>query len=390
MQFNDKQIQEFSERKNFKGSILGYDQELALRYGLDVIDLLFFSWLEKFMSNAKMRYREINGNIYYNLYLSAFYQSMPICHVQEQAMKKRIASYIEKGLVEKQTIHTQKGNMVYIRFLESYWNLSFDVENLKSRTDTKITVPKSVKHTDTDTKIPVENSDRYQDNRADSYQDNRADSYQDNRALNNPTVHNPVVNNPTASNSISTEQKEEAGITQTLKELFEGQYPFDAGFASKLQSIFSSVSMAEADCKDYLAFVNTRVEQKQPVSKPNLFYKLALAPNMLQEFLLQKTKQSKLKIQKTCKVCGTTFTGASQVCRTCGTSRYADDKELNFQKQVWSLTPDKRKQFNSDWTDMMQRYPISQTILNTAMQKDFLSKKSELLNKYGLKEDVAV
>ena len=330
--YESEQIDRLSEALNFKGSILGYDQESCLRWGLDIIDLMFFGWLEKFMSNGKMRHREFEGDIYYNLHLDAFFKSLPICHIGADAMKKRNMGYISKGLVDKKTVQTQKGKALFIRFLEPYWNLSFDTDKIRKGIS-----------------IPVENFSERDGNPLAERDGNPL-------ALNNPTVQYPTVQNPPPKIKKEGElslKKMKLEVTDTVCRLFkttrfQSLMP-ERFFSDLVQACGREEIKSYEDVREYLEWIFEVCQKKKPDNLKKYYYTAATKDYNIADFISHKVRKrdSSLREQQcrliTCPVCNTKHDIANS-CPECGLQDPFIPEEVAAEKRLMRSLPKKERE----------------------------------------------
>ena len=252
-------------------------------------------------------------------------------------MKKRILAYIKKGLLEKKTIQTQSGKALFIRFLEPYWNLSFDTEKIRKEIS-----------------IPVENSPERDGNPLAERDGNPLAERDGNPlALNNPPVQYPTVQDPPPRG-----KRDEETIRNKICELF-ATTRFSSLMPEKFLKEFITSSKienltGEKLIQEYLDWIYEFCKAKKPDNLIKYFYTVAQKPYNMAEFLRQKAEQERKATEAEkaqciiCPVCGTKHLRSSP-CPDCGLENpYLDEEQILEKKQIRSLTPQKQKELEAE------------------------------------------
>ena len=95
-------------------SIFEYSQEKLVDLELDVIDALLLNWFANFFSGKmeKQIFKDENGNskIYGWVKISKIMEDLPVIGIStEKGIRNRFDSFVEKGILDRETINTQKG-----------------------------------------------------------------------------------------------------------------------------------------------------------------------------------------------------------------------------------------------------------------------------------------
>ena len=79
--------------------IFEFDQQIALRLGLKLNELLFLDYLAKFINSGSMRCKFIEGKRYYRLTYKKIMEDLPILKVKERQLRNIIISLENKGIL---------------------------------------------------------------------------------------------------------------------------------------------------------------------------------------------------------------------------------------------------------------------------------------------------
>lgn len=81
--------------------IFEFDQEVVLRIGLKLNELLFLDYVAKFINSGNMRYKYLSGKRYYRLTYKKILEDLPVLKIKERQLRNLIASLEEKGVLER-------------------------------------------------------------------------------------------------------------------------------------------------------------------------------------------------------------------------------------------------------------------------------------------------
>ena len=112
-------------------SIFEYSQEKLISFGLDITDALLLNWFANFFCGRmeKQIFKDGNGNskVFGWIKTSKIIEDLPVLEItSEKGIQKRLNAFVEKGLLERQILNTQKGK-------KSYYRTTILYESLKNR-----------------------------------------------------------------------------------------------------------------------------------------------------------------------------------------------------------------------------------------------------------------
>ena len=81
--------------------IFEFDQQVVLRLGLKLNELLFLDYVAQFINSGHMRYKFISGKRYYRLTYKKILEDLPVLHVKERQLRNIITSLEEKGVLQR-------------------------------------------------------------------------------------------------------------------------------------------------------------------------------------------------------------------------------------------------------------------------------------------------
>ena len=81
--------------------IFEFDQQVVLRLGLKLNELLFLDYVAQFINSGHMRYKFISGKRYYRLTYKKILEDLPVLKIKERQLRNLIASLEEKGVLER-------------------------------------------------------------------------------------------------------------------------------------------------------------------------------------------------------------------------------------------------------------------------------------------------
>ena len=109
-------------------SIFEYSQEKLISFGLDITDALLLNWFANFFCGRmeKQIFKDENGNskVFGWIKTSKIIEDLPVLEItSEKGIQKRLNAFVEKGLLERQILNTQKGKKSYYRTTILYESL---------------------------------------------------------------------------------------------------------------------------------------------------------------------------------------------------------------------------------------------------------------------------
>lgn len=81
--------------------IFEFDQQVVLRLGLKLNELLFLDYVTQFINSGHMRYKFISGQRYYRLTYKKILEDLSILKVKERQLRNIITSLEEKGILKR-------------------------------------------------------------------------------------------------------------------------------------------------------------------------------------------------------------------------------------------------------------------------------------------------
>ena len=131
-------------------SVFAYSQEKLLEYGLDVTDALILDWFANFfigkMEKRIFKDSSDNPKIFGWVKISKIMEDLPVIGItSEKGIRRRFDAFVEKGLMQRETVITQGGKRSYYRTTELYDTLL----------NTKAAERQESKKTDSDKSIKI-------------------------------------------------------------------------------------------------------------------------------------------------------------------------------------------------------------------------------------------
>ena len=101
-----------------KYTIQGFNQEEALRLGLDLTDLTILRWIVDF--SPKMVKKVIEDNIFFWVKYQALLEDMPVLKIGKDMLYKRLKKLTDAGVLEVYIEKNGNGTYTYYSFGEKY------------------------------------------------------------------------------------------------------------------------------------------------------------------------------------------------------------------------------------------------------------------------------
>ena len=191
----------------------------------------------------------------------------------------------------------------------------------------------------------------------------------------------------------TVEEVSESVFVIVIKELFDGEYPFDKDFESAVKTNLSKREVDESNLESYLKYVfeRTKVGNVQK-SFEGLYRVLALSNSVIRDFKNsnfckkefnekspETNKQSSPQVK--CPICNTEFDEFIYYCPRCSLSVKAikenDETEIIVKKKLYEMTDSEREDFE---LARMQK-------LRSLGRQFFVgNEKEEFLKEYGILE----
>lgn len=393
-------------------SVFAYSQEKLLEYGLDVTDALILDWFANFfigkMEKRIFKDSSDNSRIFGWVKISKIMEDLPVIGItSEKGIRRRFDAFVEKGLMQRETVITQGGKRSYYRTTELYDTLlntkasekteskkeenscSGKIPQRNSTTFARKENPQGTKKTyaepEKTSESPHRNSATFAERNGNTHAQGNSSSY----ALNDSsTTDSPV----TDSLKICKFKKSAVALNNASEKIF-GKSAFDDTFPEKAAAFFIQNKMQTESAENYLEFIRKRVAEKKPANPRGLAYRLFFQNDILQEFrncqteLSEKAAESE-KYLSVCPVCGKEKVNIYSSCPECGFDMTTanDDEKLEIARKIWNLPPEKKKLFKIDEENFIRR-KLSlgfARLEDKATREQLKTEMSEIYRKYGI------
>lgn len=119
-----------------KYTMLGFSQQIAADYGLDLNDLAILRWFVDFKESGNMRSMEIDGDVYYWVFYEKISEELFIIKLQKSAIYKRLKKMCDCDILKKKTVSCG-GNYSYFALGENYEELIKSQKYIKTKSPKK-------------------------------------------------------------------------------------------------------------------------------------------------------------------------------------------------------------------------------------------------------------
>lgn len=379
-------------------SIFEYSQEKLISFGLDITDALLLNWFANFFCGRmeKQIFKDENGNskVFGWIKTSKIIEDLPVLEItSEKGIQKRLNAFVEKGLLERQILNTQKGKKSYYRttiLYESLINTSIKQNEEKKDNSVKLN------HADkTESNASSQGNSGYHADKTESNASSQGNSSY--HAQSNCGRH-PQGNSGyhAISNSLINDNliKDTAANILACTEKHFGQSIFDSEFDKKAAAYLIKNNIQDInDIEGYFIFLKKILDTKKTViNLRGLAYKLFFEPDIIAEFI--KSKQTELKkkdeLEKrriVCPCCGTFFLSENLECPECNlqVSDFTDIYQIEKHKQIVKLSPEDKKNYLSELEKIYFCKPLTQMLHLTSEEKLKIKQMEDELNiKYGI------
>lgn len=393
-------------------SVFAYSQEKLLEYGLDVTDALILDWFANFfigkMEKRIFKDSSDSSRIFGWVKISKIMEDLPVIGItSEKGIRRRFDAFVEKGLMQRETVITQGGKRSYYRTTELYDTLlntkvsekteskkeenscSGKIPQRNSTTFARKENPQGTKKTyaepEKTSESPHRNSATFAERNGNTHAQGNSSSY----ALNDSfTSDSPV----TDSLKICKFKKSAVALNNASEKIF-GKSAFDENFPEKAAAFFIQNKMQTESAENYLEFIRKRVAEKKPANPRGLAYRLFFQNDILQEFrncqaeISEKAAESE-KYLSVCPVCGKEKVNIYSSCPECGFDMTTanDDEKLEIARKIWNLPPEKKKLFKIDEENFIRR-KLSlgfARLEDKATREQLKTEMSEIYRKYGI------
>ncbi|WP_297644683.1 hypothetical protein [uncultured Treponema sp.] len=392
-------------------SVFAYSQEKLLEYGLDVTDALILDWFANFfigkMEKRIFKDSSDNAKIFGWVKISKIMEDLPVIGItSEKGIRRRFDAFVEKGLMQRETIITQGGKRSYYRTTEAYDTLlntkaAEKQELQKSTSDRNGKIPQRNSTTFATKENPQEtktthaesektpesshrNSATFAERNGNTYAQGNSSSYALNDSL---TSDYPVTD------SLKNEFRNSAADLKTASEKVFGKNAFDESFSENAAAFFLQNKIRTESAENYLEFIKKRVAEKKPANPRGLAYRLFFQNDILQEFINCENKTSEKAAENekylcVCPVCGKEKVNIYANCPECGFDMTTanDEEKLGIARRIWNLPAEKKRLFKIDEENFIRR-KISLGFARLAdkdTREQLKTEMSEIYRKYGI------
>ena len=119
-----------------KYTMLGFSQQIAADYGLDLNDLAILRWFVDFKESSNMRSMKIDGDVYYWVFYEKISEELFIIKLQKSAIYKRLKKMCDCDILKKKTVSCG-GNYSYFALGENYQELIKSQKYIKTKSPKK-------------------------------------------------------------------------------------------------------------------------------------------------------------------------------------------------------------------------------------------------------------
>lgn len=116
--------------------MLGFSQQIAADYGLDLNDLAILRWFVDFKESSNMRSMKIDGDVYYWVFYEKISEELFIIKLQKSAIYKRLKKMCDCDILKKKTVSCG-GNYSYFALGENYEELIKSQKYIKTKSPKK-------------------------------------------------------------------------------------------------------------------------------------------------------------------------------------------------------------------------------------------------------------
>lgn len=392
-------------------SVFAYSQEKLIEYGLDVTDALILDWFANFfigkMEKRIFKDSSDNSKIFGWVKISKIMEDLPVIGItSEKGIRRRFDAFVEKGLMQRETVITQGGKRSYYRTTELYDTLlntkaAERQESKKADSDKSIKIPqrnsttfarnenpqgtkKTHAESEKPSEIPHRNSATFAERNGNTYAQGNSSFY----ALNDS-----LTSDSTITDSLKNEFRNSAADLKAASEKVFGKNAFDEKFPEKAAAFFLQNKIKTESAEKYLEFIRKRAAEKKPANPRGLAYRLFFQTDILQEFMNCQTEISEKAAERekylcACPVCGKEKVNVYANCPECGFDMTSanDEEKLGIARKIWNLPSEKKRLFKIDEENFI-RQKISLGFARLAdkdTREQLKTEMSEIYRKYGI------
>lgn len=407
-------------------SIFEYSQEKLVSLGLDVTDALLLNWFVNFFCGKmeKQIFKDTEGNskIYGWVKISKIIEDLPVIGISsEKGIRIRFDSFVEKGILDRQVVHTQKGKRSFYRTTSIYDSLIniVAIEKTSKADETTSNNNKILQRNCTtfaenqieeqDIKIPQRKKTTYAENKTEqkthkSSQRNCSSFAEGNcttfsqRNSSSFALNDSLINDSLIINTSSSDKKNSEAdfLIQKINSLFNNSITFSKDLNNKLLNSLSSSNILEKDYENYIewAFYYLKERCEKQENFPGYFYKSISETALIYKFLVfseekLKKQQKKQEEEIICPICNNKH-NRFEACPVCQ-NYYFDlinisEAERNKIKKIFNLPKDKKINYENEINSVIKNFPLSKTAINKDLKLEMDMKILEIEKKYNILE----
>lgn len=406
-------------------SVFEYSQEKLVSLGLDVVDALLLNWFANFFCGKmeKKIFKDTDGNskIYGWVKISKIIEDLPVIGItSEKGIRIRFDSFVEKGILDRETINTQKGKKSFYRTTSVYDSLinTVAIEKVQEKTEEtsensqrNCTTFAEEKCTETQENISQRKKTTYAKNEIENKNEKSPQRNCSSLADRNCTtlgqrncsslaLNNSLFNDSLNINSSTTDKKDSAAdfLIKKINEIFNHSISFSQDLGKKLLDSLSKSNISEIDYENYIQWAFNHLKQRceKQENFPGYFYKSIPESALMYKFTIfndekLKKEQEAERQMIICPICGDKH-NIYDTCKQCGNNYYDikndTEEQLSKLKKIYLLGPEKRAYLDKELQDVYNEYPnIFEVINNPELKKELNSRIFEIEKKYGLYEE---
>lgn len=411
-------------------SIFEYSQEKLVSLNLDVVDALLLNWFANFFCGKmeKKIFKDADGNpkIYGWVKISKILEDLPVVGItSEKGIRVRFDSFVEKGILARETINTQKGKKSYYRTTSVYDSLINTValektqettsEKQKEATESlqrncSSLAEKSAKEnqekishesiftfaetqsTESSENNPQRNCSSLAERNKNTFAQRNCSSH----ALNNSLVNDSLnINSSTTDNY--KQNSEEDFLIQKINQLFDNSITFSQDLSQKLSTSLQQSQIPESEYEHYIlwAFDYLKQRNEKPENFPGYFYKSISESALIYKFRIFIDEQIKKEKQKAaeeivCPICDDKHNQYIP-CPVC--QNYYFDlislsaADISRLKKIFNMPQEIKNDYENEINTIYQKYPFFEVVRNTELKKQMENSIFEIDKKYGVIEE---
>lgn len=382
-------------------SIFEYSQEKLLSLNLDVVDALLLNWFANFFCGKmeKKIFKDAEGNakIYGWVKISKILEDLPVIGItSEKGIRVRFDSFVEKGILERETVNTQKGKKSFYRTTSVYDSLINTValertqeahpekqnettEN-SQRNCSSLAISSTKEKQETishesfftfaenqSAKSSENNSQRNCSSLAERNKNTLAQRNCTSFALNNSGNKDYLNINSSSTDKDNSIKTEEADfLLKIINTLFNNQVSFSSDLSQKLLTSLENAKIPTTDYEKYVIWAFDYLKPRcKPENFPGYFYKSISESTLIYKYSVFQKEEIDKKMQEeketiTCIVCSKKHSMYS-ICPECHNDFFdlqkLDPEELEKRKLIYKMPKDIKEKYEEEIFNVYTEFP---------------------------------